>query len=75
MTLYNYYYYYSLPGSSSTCIQQSAPDGFYRDQDCRQMNLFTCEIDKNVAFTQPPEGNDNMHVNIQIQGVSINCHK
>ena len=48
--------YSSLPGSSPTCIQQSATDGYFRNEDCRQMNLFVCEVDKNVAFTQPPEG-------------------
>ena len=59
----DYYMYYvgsavylSLPGSSPTCIQQSAPEGYYRNQDCRQMNFFICQIDKNDAFTQPPEG-------------------
>ena len=40
----------------ASCIQQSAPDGYYRNQDCRLLNLFVCEVDKNVAFTQPPEG-------------------
>ena len=49
--------YVSLPGyMTPTCIQQSAPDGLYRNQDCRQMNLFVCEADKNVPFTEPPEG-------------------
>ena len=48
--------YLTLPGSSPTCIQQSAPDGYYRNVDCRQMNLFVCEVNENGAFTQPPEG-------------------
>ena len=52
--------YVSLPGSSPTCIQQSAPDGYFRDQFCQQMNLFACEVDKNVPFTQPPQGRVHM---------------
>ena len=48
--------YLSLPGSSPTCIKQSAPDGYFRNEDCWRMNLFVCEVDKNVSFTQPPEG-------------------
>ena len=43
-------------GSSSTCIQQSAPEGFFRDQDCRQLNFFVCEILAGNGFSEPPEG-------------------
>ena len=47
---------YRTSGSSSTCIQQSAPEGFFRDQDCRQLNFFVCEILAGNGFSEPPEG-------------------
>ena len=46
----------TLLASSPTCLHQSAPDGYFRNEDCRQMNLFVCEVNKNVAFIQPPQG-------------------
>ena len=47
---------YLTSGSSSTCIQQSAPEGFFRDQECRQLNFFVCEILAGNGFSEPPEG-------------------
>ena len=45
-----------LSGSFPTCIQQSATDGYLRNEDCRELHPFVCEVKKNVAFTQPSEG-------------------
>ena len=39
-----------------TCIQQSAPDGYFRDEDCEQFNFFVCEIYENGSFSEPLEG-------------------
>ena len=38
------------------CIQQTAPDGFYRNQDCRQFSNFVCELNLNAEFSEPPAG-------------------
>ena len=46
----------TIPGSSPTCIQQSAPDGYFRDEDCEQFNFFVCEIYENGSFSEPLEG-------------------
>ena len=48
---------FHLSGSLlSTCIQQSAPDGYFREEDCLQFNPFICEIDQNSSFSEPKEG-------------------
>ena len=48
---------YPLLGQDNfTCLHQSAPDGYFRNGDCRRMNLFVCEVNKNIAFRQPPQG-------------------
>jgi len=41
---------------SSTCIQQSAPEGFFRNEDCLQFSNFVCEINSNAEFAEPAEG-------------------
>ena len=41
---------------SSTCIQQSAPEGFFRNEDCRKFSNFVCELSGNAVFSEPPEG-------------------
>ena len=48
--------YISLLLGSSTCIQQSANDGYFRNKDCWQLNNFVCEINANAEFSEPPEG-------------------
>ena len=41
---------------SSTGIQQSAPDGYFRTEDCRKFSNFICEINNNALFSEPPAG-------------------
>ena len=40
----------------STCIQQSAPDGYFHNGDCWQFNNIVCELNGNAVFSKPPEG-------------------
>ena len=39
-----------------TCIQQSAPDGYFRNEDCRQFRNFVCELNIDAVFAEPPAG-------------------
>ena len=48
--------YISLLLGSSSCIQQSANDGYFRNKHCWQLNNFVCEINANAEFSEPPEG-------------------
>ena len=45
----------SLSGTS-TCIQQSASDGFFHNEDCWQFSNFVCELNRYGVFAEPPEG-------------------
>ena len=42
--------------TSGTCVQQTAPDGYFRNQDCEQFNLFVCEVNVGAVFMDPAEG-------------------
>ena len=32
------------------------PDGYFKNEDCRDFNFFVCEMNENILFTTPPEG-------------------
>ena len=38
-------------------MKQSAPDAYFRDEDCRYFNYFVCELNVNEVFNEPAEGN------------------
>ena len=42
--------------TSGTCVQQTAPDGYFRNQDCKQFNLLVCEVYEGALFMDPAEG-------------------
>ena len=41
---------------SLTCITQSSPDGYNRNEDCRHFNSYVCEISANTEFSESAEG-------------------
>ena len=41
---------------SLTCITQSAPDGYNRNEDCLHFNPYVCEINANTEFSESAEG-------------------
>ena len=43
---------------STSCIHQTSPEGYFKNQNCGYLKSFVCEINENVVFSAPPEGND-----------------
>ena len=41
---------------SSTCITHSAPDGYFRNEDCWHFSNFVCDLNLDAVWSEPPEG-------------------
>ena len=45
-----------LSGSTDTCMQQTAPEGYFRNENCDNFHFYVCEISGNTPFSAPAEG-------------------
>ena len=43
-------------GKWPACIHQSAPEGYFKTEDCRTEKYFVCKMNKNSEFSTPPQG-------------------
>ena len=43
-------------GKWPACIHQSAPEGYFKTEDCRTEKYFVCKMNQNSEFLTPPRG-------------------
>ena len=41
----------------ASCLQLTAPKGYFQNDKCGEFNHFICEVDKDKKFDTPEEGN------------------
>ena len=59
-------------GKWPACIHQSAPEGYFKTEDCRAEKYFVCKMNQNSEFLTPPRGCAYLYFFLKYQPDNIN---